>query len=67
LPQGTAGFATARFDGGDVGGGDSETLGDLGLGQPEHLAGVFELAADDLRVDREIQRLYAETDAQLSA
>jgi hypothetical protein len=43
--------ATAGFDGGDVGGGDSEALGDLGLREPERLAGVFELAADDLRVD----------------
>jgi hypothetical protein len=42
---------TASFDGGDVGERAPEALGDLGLGQSKRLAGVFELAADDLRVD----------------
>lgn len=43
--------ATASFYGGDVGRGNSEALGNHCLGEPERLAGVFELAADDLRVD----------------
>ena len=43
--------ATARFDGGEIGRGDFEAFGDLGLGQSKRLASVFGLAADDLGVD----------------
>jgi hypothetical protein len=43
--------ATASFDGGNVGRGDAEALGDLGLGEAECSTGVFDLAADYLRVD----------------
>ena len=43
--------AAARFDGGKIGGRDAEALGERGLGEPERLAGVFELAPENPRVD----------------
>jgi hypothetical protein len=54
---------TTGFDGGDVGGGDSQALGDRGLGQPKRLAGVFNLAADDLRMDLRYRRSWHGTQA----
>jgi hypothetical protein len=55
--------ATAGFDGGDIGRRDSEALSDLGLSQSERLAGVFDLAADDLRVDLGYRGLRHEAQA----